>query len=54
METIAEALVFGEKTDVGHTATKQLISTMFPYPQYLHYMNQMTNGAYYREKVSSN
>ena len=54
MEAIAEALVFGEKTNVGHSAVKQLLSTLYPYPQHMLYMSKMVNGGYYSEHVSKN
>lgn len=53
MESIAEALVFAEKTGVGAKSMQSLIQTLFPLPPHSVYLQKMMSGEYCGSAVCS-
>ena len=52
IETLAEGMVFSEKTGLGDENLQKFLSVVFPGP-YTMYAKKMSTGNYYTKEVSS-
>lgn len=52
IETVAEGMVFSEKTGLGDGNLQKFLSVVFPGP-YMIYAKKMSTGNYYTKEVSS-